>query len=124
MYAAFLSQWRATFEYEPIYHSFRAITDFPDTEIRQGLARCDLTGPLFIGTIIEALSNKGYEDIQEMTIVVLPELYSRLFTSDKALKGSGNRGVVGAAAKEYHDVTGKPRRSHPAAAQVFFAIVN
>ena len=83
------SQWQATFGDEPIYHSFRAIANFPDAEIRKGLVRCDFTSPLFIGTTVEALSNKGYEDLQEMTIVVLPELDGQLFTLDSAFKGSG-----------------------------------
>ena len=122
------SQRRATFGDEPIYHSFRAIANSPDAEIRQGLARYDFTSPLFIGAIIEALSNKGYEDLQEMAIVILPEFDSQLFTSDKAFKGSGKAQAFveswWAAAKRYHNVTDKPRRPHRAAAQVFFAIVN
>jgi len=56
----FSSQRRATFEDEPVYHLFRVIASFPDPEIRQGLARCGFTSPLFIGTTAAALSNKGY----------------------------------------------------------------
>ena len=122
------SQWQATFGDEPIYHSFRAIANSPDTEIRQGLARYDFMSPLFIGAIIEALSNKGYEGLQEIAIVILPEFDSQLFTSDKAFKGSGKAQAFveswWAAAKRYHNVTEKPQRLHRAAAQVFLAILN
>ena len=120
------SQRRATFGDEPIYHSFRAIANSPDAEIRQGLARYDFTSPLFIGAIIEALSNQGYADLQEMAIVVLPELDSQLFTSDRAFQGPGKAQAFveswWAAARGY--AVGKPQRVHRAAAQVFFAIVN
>jgi len=49
------SQWRATFGDEAIYHASRVTANSSDAEIRQGLARCDSTSPLFIGTITEAL---------------------------------------------------------------------
>jgi hypothetical protein len=120
------SQRRATFGDEPIYHSFRAIANSPDAEIRQGLARYDFTSPLFISTITEALSNKGYRVLQEMAVIILPELDSQLFTSDRAFKGSGRAQEFveswWAAAKGCG--VDKPQRIRRAVAQGFFAIVN
>ena len=45
-------QRRATSGDEPIYHSFRAIANSSNVGTRQGLARYDLTTPVFIGTTI------------------------------------------------------------------------
>lgn len=120
------SQLRTAFGDEPIYHSFRAIVDSSDAVSRQGLARFDFTSPLFIQTITQVLSNKGYKDLQQMAVLVLPELDSQLFASDEAFRDPGK-------AKAFVDAwwaavencrTGKPQRFDRAAAQVFFAIVN
>jgi len=119
------SQQRGTFGDEPIYHAFRAI-DSSDAASRRGLARYDFTSPLFIHTITQVLANKDYKDLQEIAIVILPELDSQLFTSDRGFRDPGK-------AKAFVDAwwaavencrTYKPRRVDRAAAQVFFAIVD
>jgi len=119
------SQRRSAFGDEPIYHSFRAITDSSDDRSHPRLAGY-FTSPLIIDTIIHALSNKGYKDLQGMAIVVLPELDSHLFASDKAFQAPGK-------AQAFVDAwwgavescrTDKLQRVDRAAAQVFFAIVN
>ena len=119
------SQQRSTLGDEPIYHSFRAI-DSSDAVSRQELARYDFASPLFILTITQVLSNKDYKDLQEIAIVILPELDSQLFTSDRAFQDPGK-------AKDFVDAwwvavenccTGGTQRVDLAAGQVFFAIVN
>jgi len=120
------SHKRSAFGDEPIYHSFRAIADSSDATSRQGFARYDFTSPLFIHTITRVLSNKNSKDHQGMALVVLPELDSQLFASDKAFLDPGEaKAFVGAwwAAVE-NCCTGDPQRVDIAAGQVFFAIVN
>ena len=120
------SQQRSTFGDEPIYHSFRAIANSSDAVSRHGLARYDFTSPLFIRTITQVLSNKDYKDLQEIAIVVLPELDSQLFTSDNAFRDPGEaKGFVDAWwAAVANCCSGDPQRADLAAGQVFFAIVN
>ena len=119
------SQRRSAFGDEPIYHSFRAIADSSDDRSRPELVGY-FTSPLFIDTIIHALSNKGYKDLQGVAIVVLPGLDSHLFASDKGFQAPGK-------AQAFVDAwwgavescrTDKPQVVDRAAAQAFFTIVN
>ena len=58
----------------------RFARDSPDVALR---AHCSSARPL------RPFQTKDMGDLQEMAIVILPELSSQLFTSDKAFKGSG-----------------------------------
>jgi len=78
------SQRRSTFEDEPVYYLFRVpiqrfARDSPDVALR---AHCSSARPLL------PFQTKDMEDLQEMAIVILPELSGQLFTLDKAFKGS------------------------------------
>ncbi|KAF9782780.1 hypothetical protein BJ322DRAFT_171771 [Thelephora terrestris] len=117
------SQRRSTFGDEPIYHSFRAIVDSSDDRSHQRFTGF-FTSPLFIDTIVEALSNRGYKDLQEMVLILLPELDSHLFATAFPHPGKAQAlvNVWWTAVESCR--TGKSGRVDVAVAQVFFAIVN
>lgn len=117
------SQRRSTYGDEPIYHSFRAIINSSDDPSHQRFAGY-FTSPLFINTIVEALSNRGRKDLQEVAIILLPMLDTHLFATAFPDPGKAQAFVDAWWAAVENCRTEEPTRVYSAAAQVFFAIVN
>jgi len=69
---------------EPIYHAFRSIVIDASVEKRRSLAAYDFGSSFFIDAITELLSNKDHIPLRRMSLLILPELDSLLFTSEIA----------------------------------------
>lgn len=75
---------RTAAEDESIYYAFRSIVINPSPEKRRAVATYNFDGPLLIGTLTQLLSNRDNMLLQRMSLLVLPELDTTLFTSEAA----------------------------------------